>query len=160
MPDTDNSTLIRTFYEAFARRDAEAMAACYHDDVQFSDPVFRDLRGVHAGNMWRMLCGRAADLKVEASAIAADGVAGSAHWEAWYTFSATGRKVHNKIDARFRFQDGKIIEHLDTFPLWKWTRMALGPAGTLLGWTPLVKGKLRSEAAKGLAEFEQDLGSA
>jgi hypothetical protein len=25
---------------------------------------------------------------------------GMASWEAWYTFSATGRRVHNKIDAR------------------------------------------------------------
>ena len=70
MSDTDHRALITEFYDAFSRCDAEAMAACYHDDVRFSDPVFTDLRGESAGNMWRMLCGRATDLKVEASNIA------------------------------------------------------------------------------------------
>jgi ketosteroid isomerase-like protein len=156
MSNADNQALITRFYDAFSRCDAEAMAACYHDDVHFSDPVFRDLRGEHAGNMWRMLCGRATDLKVEASLIEASDETGSAHWEAWYTFTATGRKVHNKIDARFLFRDGKIVEHHDTFPLWKWTRMALGAPGVLLGWTPIVQGKVRSQAAKGLAQFERE----
>jgi len=35
-----NAALIQRFYEAFQRSDAEAMAACYAPDVQFSDPVF------------------------------------------------------------------------------------------------------------------------
>ena len=155
MSDVHNRQLIETFYAAFGKRDAETMASCYRADVRFSDPAFPDLQGEHAGNMWRMLCGKAADLKVEASNIVADATTGSAHWDAWYTFSATGRKVHNEIDARFRFQDGQIIEHVDSFPLWKWTRMALGPVGVLLGWSPLVKGKVRSQAAAGLAEFER-----
>ena len=56
-----HAELIRRFYDAFARRDAEAMAACYHAQVSFADEVFPDLRGPDAGNMWRMLCSRAAD---------------------------------------------------------------------------------------------------
>ena len=155
MPDTDNAAVIASFYEAFGRRDAEAMAACYHPEVRFSDPVFLDLRGPRAGNMWRMLCERAADLEIEASDISADESSGRAHWEARYTFTATGRPVHNRIEARFRFEGGQIIEHRDAFPLWRWTRMALGPAGTLLGWTPLVQNKVRAQAAAGLAAFEQ-----
>ena len=47
--------LITQFYEAFQRLDAEAMAACYTDDVLFSDPVFGELRGRNVGDMWRML---------------------------------------------------------------------------------------------------------
>lgn len=159
MPDPStapsNIALIERFYRAFGRCDAEGMAACYHPEIRFSDPVFTDLEGERAGNMWRMLCGRAKDLRIEASAITADASSGSAHWEAWYTFSGTGRQVHNRIDARFLFRDGAIIEHHDSFPLWKWTRMALGPAGLLLGWTPLVKGKVRAQAAAGLDEFER-----
>ena len=60
-----NADLIDGFYRAFAAGDAEAMAACYAPDVRFSDPVFTDLRGVKAGDMWRMLCGQAKDLRVE-----------------------------------------------------------------------------------------------
>ena len=154
-----NAELITKFYDAFARLDPEAMAACYHPEVEFSDPVFTDLRGEHAGNMWRMLCGRAEDLEVVASAISADDSGGSAHWDATYTFSATGRKVRNSIDATFKFEDGAIRVHRDRFSLWKWTRMALGVPGILLGWSPIVQGKVRAQAAAGLAKFEEKRSS-
>ena len=152
-PMHPNEALIRRFYEAFARGDGAAMAACYAPDVHFSDPVFTDLRGARGGAMWKMLTGRAADLKVEASDFRADDRAGSAHWEAWYTFSATGRAVHNVIEARFEFRDGLIVRHADTFDFWRWTRMALGLPGVLLGWSPIVQNKVRGQAAKGLDAF-------
>jgi len=46
-----NAALITRFYQAFQQLDAEAMARCYSGDVQFSDPVFTDLRGTDAGDM-------------------------------------------------------------------------------------------------------------
>ena len=149
-----HAELITRFYDAFGRLDAEAMAGCYHPDIEFSDPVFTDLRGERAANMWRMLCARASDLTVELSGVEADDREGKAHWDASYTFAATGRPVRNSIDASFRFEDGKIREHRDRFDLWKWTRMALGVPGVLLGWTPLVQNKVRSQAAAQLAKFE------
>ena len=39
-----HEALIRDFYAAFARRDAEGMARCYHPEVFFSDTVFPSLR--------------------------------------------------------------------------------------------------------------------
>ena len=144
---------IESFYKAFSVRDAEGMIACYHPQVTFRDPVFLELDSAHVRGMWRMLCERGKDLKVEASGIEASGDSGKAHWEAWYSFSATNRKVHNVIDATFKFKDGLIIRHEDSFGFWRWTRMALGPAGVLLGWTPPIQGKIRKTAAKGLAEF-------
>lgn len=131
------------------------MAGLYHPDARFSDPVFTDLRGKEVGMMWRMLCERGKDLKVEHSAVKVDGDEGSAHWEAWYTFSATGRNVHNIIDARFRFDGDKIIEHHDTFSLWRWSRQALGPIGIVLGWSPVVSGKVQGQARKNLDKFIQ-----
>lgn len=148
-----NAELINRFYEAFARRDGAAMAACYHPAVHFSDPVFPDLNGPAAGAMWRMLTERGKDLRIEHRDVQADDVAGSAHWEAWYTFSATGRAVHNVIDARFAFKDGLIVNHEDSFDFYRWSRQALGATGLLLGWTPMVKGKVRGQAAAGLAKF-------
>lgn len=144
---------IESFYKAFSVRDANGMVACYHPEVVFRDPVFLELDAPRAKAMWRMLCERGKDLKIEASGIEASGDTGKAHWEAWYTFSATGRKVHNVIDAQFRFKDGLIVRHDDTFGFWRWTRMALGPAGVVLGWSPPIQGKIRKLAAKGLAEF-------
>ena len=144
--------LIETFYSAFQQRDYAGMIACYHDDVRFSDPVFRDLRGPQAKAMWHMLCERGQDLQVTFRDVAANGQTGQAHWEATYTFS-TGRNVHNVIDAAFVFRDGLIVEHRDTFDLWRWTRMALGPTGILLGWSPFVKDRVRKTAVSSLHKF-------
>ena len=55
-----SETLIRRFYDAFAALDGAAMAACYHPQASFSDPVFPDLRGAEPGAMWRMLTAAAA----------------------------------------------------------------------------------------------------
>lgn len=151
--------VIDRFYRSFAARDAEGMAACYHAEVRFSDPVFPDLRGSRAGDMWRMLCSRATDLEVEHSAVKADGDAGSAHWDARYTFAQTGRKVHNMIDATFRFRDGLIVEHVDRFSFPRWARQALGPVGLLLGWTPIVRNKVRAQAAKALERYIAEHGA-
>ncbi len=152
-PVHPNAALLHRFYEAFARLDGAEMAAAYAPDVRFSDPVFPDLEGERAGAMWKMLTGRATDLRVEASGIEAGPERGRAHWEAWYAFSATGRRVHNVIDARFEFRDGLIVRHEDQFDFWRWSRQALGPVGLLLGWTPLVRNRVRAEAAKGLTQF-------
>jgi ketosteroid isomerase-like protein len=147
-----NDELIERFYGAFARRDGDTMAACYAPDARFSDPVFTDLRGEEPGAMWRMLTGRARDLEVTLAEHEAGDDRGSAHWLADYTFS-TGRRVHNDIRADFRFDQGLIAEHRDSFSFYAWARQALGPAGLALGWTPIVQRKVRREARAGLDEF-------
>jgi ketosteroid isomerase-like protein len=148
-----NEDTIRRFYTAFQKRDAAGMVACYAPDVRFSDPVFTDLRGPAAGAMWTLLCERGKDLKIEFRDVRADATTGSAHWEAWYTFSATGRKVHNIIDASFEFRDGRIVKHTDTFDLHRWAGLALGMPGKLLGWTPMLQNKVRAMAAKNLDDY-------
>ena len=144
-----NAALLERFYAAFARRDGAAMAACYAPDSRFTDPVF-DLAGVQVGAMWSMLCERGKDLRLEWREIRADDATGSAHWEPRYTFSATGRPVHDIIDSAFTFNAGRIVRHVDTFDLWRWSRMALGAKGALLGWTPIVRNAIRGQARRGL----------
>ncbi len=131
------------------------MAACYAPDVTFSDPVFPALQGAAARGMWRMLCARGKDLRIEFSAVQADERSGSAHWEAWYTFTSTGKPVHNVIDATFTFSSGLITSHVDRFDLYRWSRQALGLKGALLGWTPLVRNAIRGTAARSLESFLQ-----
>jgi len=150
-----NEALIRRFYDAFARRDGDAMAACYAEDVAFSDPAFPMLRGAEAGDMWRMLLARATDLAITLDRATADDEGGSAQWTARYTFSKTGLPVVNVIQAVFAFRDGRIVRHVDNFPFWRWAAQALGPVGKFLGWFPPIKYKVRKEAAKGLARFRQ-----
>jgi ketosteroid isomerase-like protein len=148
-----NQLLIERFYEAFARLDAETMAACYADDVIFSDPAFGELRGDEARDMWRMLTQRAQAFSLTFSDVDANDQAGSARWVARYLFSQTGRTVENRIEARFVFRDGLIVEHHDRFDLWRWSRQALGLKGALLGWTPLVQRAIRAQARKGLDAY-------
>jgi ketosteroid isomerase-like protein len=145
-----NEALVHRFYTCFQARDAEGMRACYHPDVVFSDPAFGELRGKAAGDMWAMLCARAADLQLTHGNVTANDETGTADWDARYTFTQTGRPVHNRIHASFRFRDGLIVRHDDDFSFWRWARQALGPVGLLLGWTPLLQAKVRSTARAGL----------
>ena len=148
-----NAALIDRFYQAFGRRDHAEMARCYAPDARFSDPAFGELHGAEVTAMWRMLCERGEDLELSHSDVEAHDDRGSAHWDADYTFSATGRTVHNSIDASFRFRDGLIVEHDDRFSLWRWSRQALGPIGLLLGWSPIVRSKVNGQARENLRAF-------
>ena len=75
---SDHKVLIEKFYDAFAKRDAETMSTCYHDDVHFTDPAF-DLHGTSAADMWRMLCENGKDLKLEYRDVRVEGDKGWAH---------------------------------------------------------------------------------
>lgn len=147
--------LIEKFYTSFQAKDAEGMADCYHDDVVFTDPAFGELSGEHAKNMWRMLLQNSKDLTLEFSQIEATEHTGKAHWDATYTFSQTGRKVVNKIDALFEFKDGKIIRHTDVFNLRIWAKQAMGFKGALLGGTSFFKKKLNAKTNSLLTKFER-----
>ncbi|MHB8693064.1 MAG: nuclear transport factor 2 family protein [Solirubrobacteraceae bacterium] len=153
-----NDELIEGFYAAFARLDGAAMAACYAPGARFSDPVFTDLRDEEPGSMWRMLTARAKDFEAKLLEHDADDERGRAHWLADYTFS-TGRRVHNDVHAEFRFENGLIVEHRDSFSFYAWARQALGPAGLALGWTPMLRGKVQRQARAGLDEFLEQSGT-
>jgi limonene-1,2-epoxide hydrolase len=148
-----NHAVVEAFYACFARRDFAGMAACYDPEVEFSDPVFTRLKGQEAKDMWEMLCKRGKDLEITFQVLRADASGAAVHWEARYTFSGSGRKVHNIIEAEFELRQGKIVRHRDRFDLWRWTRMALGAKGVLLGWLPAVQNAVRAQAARTLTEF-------
>jgi ketosteroid isomerase-like protein len=149
----ENTDVIKNFYTAFQNKDWNGMQACYHQDVSFNDPVFRNLKGNEAKAMWHMLLAASTDLEIIFSDVQASGKTGSCKWEAFYSFSKTGRKVHNKISATFEFENNLIISHHDTFDLWAWSRMALGLSGVLLGWSPFMKQKIGKMAKQNLANF-------
>lgn len=150
----ENESLIHQFYGAFQERDATTMGAAYAENATFADPVFPSLDAPSVRAMWRMLVERGADLEVSYGDVEANDVGGSARWEAVYTFGATetakGRKVHNRIQAKFEFADGRIVRHVDDFDFWRWSRMALGVKGVALGWTPFLRGKVQAMAGRRL----------
>lgn len=156
----ENERLIRQFYEAFAAGDADAMVACYADEIEFSDPAFGVLNGADAKNMWRMLVERGnGEIRIEFKNVRADDRQGAADWTADYLFSKTGRPVHNEIHAEFEFGDGRILRHRDSFDFWKWSRQALGPIGALLGWSSFLQNKIRRTARESLREYGEKLNN-
>lgn len=150
-----NERLISKFYEAFQKGDFVTMQNAYHPEARFTDPVFTDLSANEVKAMWEMLITSAKELKVSFKDVSANNAHGQCQWEAWYPFSTTGRKVHNVIRANFEFKDSKIINHHDTFDFWRWSRMALGMPGLLLGWTPIIKNKVKETARRRLTKFMQ-----
>ncbi|MBL7950459.1 MAG: nuclear transport factor 2 family protein [Flavobacteriales bacterium] len=142
--------VLQRFYSAFAQRDWAAMGACYHTSARFSDPVFPDLDEAQVRAMWRMLLTSGSDLSVTYTVLQAEATKGRVRWEARYTFSRSGRKVHNVVTSEFVLKDDRIVVQRDQFDFWRWSRQALGISGVLLGWTPIVRGKVQQLAAANL----------
>ena len=156
MPADANMATIERLYAAFAEGNGSAMTACYAPGAHFRDPAFGDLEGEDIGVMWRMLTGRAKDLKIELGEHEAGDDRGSAHWVARYTFS-TGRPVVNDIEARFSFaEDGKIADHVDDFDFRKWAKQALGPSGHLIALLPPLRAKARAKALAQLETYKRE----
>ena len=148
----NNKELIEKFYTSFSEGNASEMNACYHKDIVFQDPAFGILKGERAMKMWKMLLSnKKAGLEVTFSNIQTTSNAGSADWVAEYTYGK--RKVINKIHAEFKFKEGKISEHTDTFNIWKWSKQALGGIGYVLGWTPFMKNKIQKMTNRKLDYF-------
>src|ERR1700748_567598 len=149
-----NQQVINRFYAAFQERDYKTMQQCYAGNARFTDAIFQNLNAAETKAMWQMLCTNAsADFRLEFGVLAADKNTVKAQWTAWYTFSATGKKVINHIDAGFTFDDGKITTHTDNFEFHKWAKQAFGTTGLLLGWTPFFKNKVRKKAMGNLEKF-------
>lgn len=158
--------IVETFYTAFAKGDWQTMQACYHPDATFTDEVFVNLKGNEVPAMWKMLIERSkGELEITYSHVqitsgepaqkhAGDSPqTGSADWVAVYVFSATGRRVINRIHAAFELKDGKIIRHTDSFNLHRWAGQAMGWKGKLLGGITFFRKKLQKTAREGLNRY-------
>ena len=153
-----NKALINQFYTAFQQKDAAAMNACYATTASFEDPAFGKLNVDQVRAMWSMLVERGGkELTVTHKINDVSNTRVSATWEAIYPFSQTLRMVHNKISSEFVIENGLIKSHKDRFNLWKWSSMAFGLPGMLLGWSGFMKGKIRKQALKALTKYQKGL---
>lgn len=151
----NNQQIITAFYTAFQQQDYKTMQSFYADTATFSDAVFRNLSAQEVRAMWQMLITRGKDFELTFKDVTDHGKTTTAIWIATYTFSATGRKVTNHIHATFEIENGKIIRHTDQFSFYKWARQALGLPGILLGWSPILKNKIRKTARQNLTGYMQ-----
>lgn len=149
-----HSEIIAKFYTAFQQLDYKTMQACYSDDAVFSDPVFGLLDTAQTRAMWEMLCKSADDFSLVFDSIQLlDEEYATCDWTASYRFSATGRRVVNKVRAHMRLQNGCIIEHSDAFAIYSWSRQALGLPGLLFGWTTWMNRRVQQKARVSLEKF-------
>ena len=150
----NNDQLIETFYSSFSKGNPRDMTQCYHEDIVFRDPVFGTLKGERAKAMWHMLLSqKKSSVKINYDSIQTTDQEGSANWQAEYVYGEKKRNVTNKISASFTFKDGKIIKHIDCFDLWRWSQQAFGPMGYVLGWTPIMKNKIKKTVNKRLDTY-------
>ena len=148
--------LIEKFYFSFAAADIAEMHKCYHPEIIFSDPIFGELIGDDAKDMWEMLLEKSqGKLEIRFSKLKVSDNDGSAEWRANYTFSSTNREVKNHIHAKFVFKDGLIFRHTDHFNVYTWSKQAFGLKGILLGWTPYFQKKIQQQALHSLHSYQQ-----
>lgn len=148
-----NEQLIQHFYTCFKNKDFKGMQNCYADEATFSDAVFKNLNAEEVKAVWQMLITKGKDLQIEFKDISSTENIVKAHWDAYYTFSATGKKVINRIDATFEVKNGKITKHIDHFNFYTWAKQALGLTGMLLGWTSFLNQKVSVQAKRNLESF-------
>ena len=125
-----NAEILTRLFTALDRHDHDAMAACYAENAKFSDIAFK-LQGrerIHA--MWHMIC--EGDIKTTFKIDEVDDRTAYVTVMDDYTFRAKGRKVHNVIQSRFRFQNGAIVEQNDSCDSREWASMAIGGIGGFL----------------------------
>ncbi len=145
MTNAETQAALTRFYEAFARRDGDAMAAMYASDATFEDPVFR-LTGSDIGKMWIGLTRGAKDFSVQFTVAKAGPGTGVVEWTARYLFGGK-RPVVNVIVSEIEMRDGLIVRQTDTFDFPRWAAQALGLSGLLFGRMAWMRRSVSQNAA-------------
>jgi len=145
MTNAETQAALTRFYEAFARRDGEAMAAMYAPEATFEDPVFQ-LAGPDIGKMWIALTRSAKDFSVQFTVAKAGPGTGVVEWTARYLFGGK-RPVVNVIVSEIEMRDGLIVKQKDTFDFPRWAAQALGLPGLLFGRFEFLRRSVSKSAA-------------
>ncbi len=150
------------FYEAFTVRDHYTMGLLYAEHATFSDPVFQLLNAKGTRLMWQMLLSRAEDdFGIEY------------RHSRRRTFTCTcqlGCAVHvlrhrtageepcDDRDAAGRRQDRAAGRHVQ--PVALVFASAWAQKARLLGWTPIVRNKIRAQASAALRDYARKVAPA
>lgn len=139
------------FFDAFAVGDWHAMGRLYAPQARFSDPLFPQLDAEQVRALWQMLLTQAQGFRLSYRIDAESDHAARVLWVAHYLYGR--RPVVNRVVSEMQLGAGCILVQNDHFNLWRWARQALGLTGWLLGGTPLLRRRLRREAAVRLQAF-------
>ncbi len=131
MTSAETKELLTRFYDAFARRDGETMAAMYAPAATFEDEVFA-LQGTDIGKMWINLAKNAKGFSLSYTVAQAGSDKGVVEWTARYLFGGR-RPVTNVILSEIELEKGLIVRQRDRFDFPRWAAQALGLPGALFG---------------------------
>ena len=106
-----HESLIKRFFASLRLRDAEAIAACYAPDAEYSSLVLGRVVGARVPAFWRMVCARGNLEELVVEKVDADDYRGLARWAA--TYACGPQRVHHVTESTFRFEDGKIVRQHD-----------------------------------------------
>ena len=148
MNSAETRALLERFYDAMSHHDGETMASLYAEHARFQDPVF-NLAGAEIGRMWKGLMSRAKGFSAAYTITRAEGMNGAAKCTARYFFGGKAQVV-NVIIAEFRCENGRIVEHRDTFDFPHWAAQAMGLPGRLFGRFEWFRRMVSRKAAKRL----------
>ena len=134
------------FYDAFSAANIDVLKQLYDKKLIFNDNIFVNLDYNETISMWSSLLvgNKNMSIKYEIKKYSEKYV--EVEWIADYLFTSTNRNVKNIILAKMEIDQGKIINHTDNFDFYKWSQMAFGITGALIGWTSFFKNKVRTEA--------------
>ncbi len=134
------------FYDAFSAANIDVLKQLYDKKLIFNDNIFVNLDYNETISMWSSLLvgNKNMSIKYEIKKYSEKYV--EVEWIADYLFTSTNRNVKNIILAKMEIDQGKIINHTDNFDFYKWSQMAFGITGVLIGWTSFFKNKVRTEA--------------
>lgn len=134
------------FYDAFSVANIDVLKQLYDKKLIFNDNIFVNLDYNETISMWSSLLvgNKNMSIKYEIKKYSEKYV--EVEWIADYLFTSTNRNVKNIILAKMEIDQGKIINHKDNFDFYKWSQMAFGITGVLIGWTSFFKNKVRTEA--------------
>jgi len=147
--------VLNTFLRALAQRDVEAMIRCYTTTATYHSPIFPQVEGDTLTATWQWFCAKAPDLTMVVDEQAFEANTARVQWTATYTFPKTGRPVVQVTDSIFVFEGPQLCRHEDRFDLHRWSHMALGPLGRVLGGRRWLQRSLQRAAAERVARFQE-----
>jgi len=118
---TDNITLIRSFCEAFSRRDADEILAFFTEDAVYHNMPLPAMTGKPAIRpVLEMFLKPAASAEFEVLNIAASG--DIVLTERIDRFEIAGKTIELPVMGTFEIKGGKIVAWRDYFDMATWTR--------------------------------------
>ena len=147
-----NEATIHRFFTAYQNKEYTTMQNCYSKDAVYNSPIYGLINAEHVKAMWEMICKTNEEESLHFEKIELlDHEYTTCDWSLAYYY--TNRRINNKIKSYLRLENGLIIEHTDAFDLYKWSRMAFGLTGLLIGWSKFFQKKIQKSTRNKLSEF-------